>query len=276
MTFFLVLLTAGLAQQKQTDREITLTGIVLVTDWRCFSGPDSKTHSWPCGRSDWGLVADHGSYTLFGNADMLKPYERKRAKVTGTVESLERSGIAIHQLFVRSIEPDSVSVPEIESLVQQLKVVPWDKPGNMCNPSCWQYAFTEPMRKILLAGPDAQEVLFRHIDDREIRDQVVMLLGGVGDERAIQASSKRWRRAKSRRTTSSLEKVNLAAELALTNLTEAPVNWHHGGGITVNACPDDPKSCWQKWWTEHRDYKVPLIGNRRYSNYPGYGIYAQP
>jgi hypothetical protein len=72
-------------------------------------------------------------------------------------------------------------------------------------------------------------------------------------------------------------KVNLVANLALTNITVGDVIWHHGGGITIDACPDDPKSCWFSWWIEHRTtFDVSKTPSRKYSNYPSYGIYQDP
>jgi hypothetical protein len=41
------------------------------------------------------------------------------------------------------------------------------------------------MVQILQAGTGAQEVLLRHVRDQTIQDQILMLLGGIGNERAI-------------------------------------------------------------------------------------------
>ena len=114
------------------------------------------------------------------------------------------------------------------------------------------------------------------LDDPKIKDQIIILLGGLGDQEAVlpiihamadqdEASDNKYAR-----------KVNLAANLALTNITVGDVIWHHGGGITVDACPDDPKSCWNTWWIQHKDtFDISKTVSRNYSNYPSYGIYQQ-
>jgi hypothetical protein len=73
------------------------------------------------------------------------------------------------------------------------------------------------------------------------------------------------------------KKINLVANIALTNITVSSVIWHHGGGIPYEQCPDDPKQCWQAWWVQNKDtFRVSgETLNRRYSNYPNYGVYLQ-
>ncbi len=41
------------------------------------------------------------------------------------------------------------------------------------------------MLQILLAGPAAQDTLLKYVDDPEIKDQIIILLGGVGNEKAV-------------------------------------------------------------------------------------------
>ena len=77
--------------------------------------------------------------------------------------------------------------------------------------------------------------------------------------------------------TPNAQKINLAAVLALTNITVAEVTWHHGGGIEVRKRPPNPKEGWTEWWQNNQPtFKVKEIKqSRRYSNYPNYGIYKQ-
>src|SRR5205807_910111 len=109
-----------------------------------------------------------------------------------------------------------------------------------------------------------------YLDDQQIKDHVIILLGGVGNERAVEpiihAMAEKGENPEQKR-------LNLIANLALTNITVSDVIWHHGGGFTIAKCPDDPKSCWSAWWLKNRTaFKVTETPNRNYSNYPNYGI----
>lgn len=142
---------------------------------------------------------------------------------------------------------------------------------------CWDFNFTEPMLKILRVGPAAQAPLLEKIDDPAIRDQVIILLGGVGDERAVGPIIDGMVAGGDAALTPDAERINLAANLALTNITVADVIWHHGGGIEVRRCPENPKECWATWWKKNEaTFTVKEIKqSRRYSNYPNYGVYKQ-
>jgi hypothetical protein len=132
------------------------------------------------------------------------------------------------------------------------------------------------MQKILEVGAPAQEVLLRHTGDAEIRDQIIILLGGVGDEHSIDPIIHAMCDKEGIKSNPAAKRVNLAANLALTNITAAEVIWHRGGGISVGRCPDDPKSCWSDWWRRNKDhFQIDVTVNRNYSNYPNYGIYKR-
>jgi hypothetical protein len=103
-----------------------------------------------------------------------------------------------------------------------------------------------------------------------------MLLGGVGDEKAIWPIIETLIDGSGASSDPKTKRLNLIRNLALTNLTLSEVIWHHGGGISIPRCPDTPKSCWSSWWLEQKDtFKVGIGGDRLYTNYPNYGIYAQ-
>jgi len=144
----------------------------------------------------------------------------------------------------------------------------------MGNPTHWQFNFTEPMIRLLQVGPAAQKILLQYLNDQRIKDHVIILLGGVGDERSvgpiIDAMPNKGEDAGQKR-------LNLIANLALTNITVSDVIWYHGGGFLVTKCPDNPKSCWGAWWLKNENtFKVTEAPSRNYSNYPNYGIYQQP
>jgi len=50
---------------------------------------------------------------------------------------------------------------------------------------CWNFQFTQPMLKILKRGRQAQTALIEKLHDSAIKDQVIILLGGIGDEQAV-------------------------------------------------------------------------------------------
>jgi len=104
------------------------------------------------------------------------------------------------------------------------------------------------MLAILQAGPAGQNLLMRYLDDHQIADQIIILLGGIGDETTIEPIMRAMPDPDELHSSPATERAALAANLALTNITQAEVIWHHGGGITVDRCPEDPKSCWYAWW----------------------------
>lgn len=163
------------------------------------------------------------------------------------------------------------------ALVTELYSHPWAGAENNCNPMCWDFHFTQPMQKILEIGSAAQTFLIESLDDNNIKDQAIILLGGVGDERAVTPIIKAMIAKNSIKTIPNAERINLSANLALTNITVSEVIWHHGGGIEVRKCPDNPKECWQEWWKKNKStFTVKgITQSRSYTNYPNYGIYRR-
>jgi len=162
-------------------------------------------------------------------------------------------------------------------LIRSLYKQPWPGPLSISvAPTRWMLRFTAPMQAILDLGPDAQEPLLEVIGAKEIRDQVIILLGGVGDERAVVPIIEAMKAAASDPVSERRRKTLMAGNLALTNITVADVMWHHGGGISFPKCTDDPGACWDTWWKQNgATFRVSAINqSRRYSNYPNYGIYA--
>jgi hypothetical protein len=138
--------------------------------------------------------------------------------------------------------------------------------------------FTEPMLKILKIGtPPAQEALITRLNDERIKERVILLLGGLGDERAVAPIIDAMIAKSEIDTMANAKRINHVANIALTNITVADVIYHHGGGILIEYCPNEPKECWMKWWQQNKDtFSVKTIKqSRRYSSYPNYGIYRQ-
>lgn len=279
-TFALIAVVAGFSS-GQTVRpqipEIKMTGIVLTSDHRCAL---SHAEDALCRSSDWALASGRRTYLLYGDIPTLERFERKRVAISGLLEEdpVVEYGMQMvrRRITVRSVESSELGEQTIEELVSQLSVIPWRGPEDVFGPPDHNFAFTEPMFQILEAGHGAQDVVLHQIGNKAIQDQIVMLLGGIGDENVIWPIIETLTDGNDATMDARSKRLNLIGNLALTNLTVSGVIWHHGGGITVNQCPDTPKSCWAKWWLERRDsLKVGVGGDRLYTNYPNYGIYAQ-
>jgi hypothetical protein len=259
---------------------VTLTGILLVDDFRCDEWaagmPKDKMMCPEGGLSQWGFITATKQYTVRGINSELRKYERQRVTATGTVTAAT-GDFPSEKLEVQSIVLSEVDANPIRELIEELRSNPWTEPGNISNPTLWVFHFTPPMIQILQVGPAAQDVLLEYISDPQIKDQIIILLGGVGNGNAVEPIIEAMATPDEAHESAYARKVNLAANLALTNITVGDVIWHHGGGLTKDACPDDPKSCWSRWWTEHNDtFDISHTPKRRYANYPDYGIYQSP
>lgn len=166
----------------------------------------------------------------------------------------------------------------VESLIRELRAHPWRGPQAVASPLAWDFGFTPPMLKILEVGPPAQEALIKALKDPAVTDQAIILLGGLGDERAVGPIIEAMVDKKHLKRNPRAARINLAANIALTNITVADVIWHYGGGVVRTDPPSDSKRRWTEWWGKnHEGFTVRgITRDRRYSNYPNYGIYRQP
>ena len=169
---------------------------------------------------------------------------------------------------------DAQDEDRIRAFVRELYSHPWPGAGIVAQPMMWRFNFTEPMAALLQIGSHAQDALLERITDAVVEDQVIILLGGVGDERAVAPIIDAMQRAKNE-PADKRQRLWLYGNAALTNISVADVIWHHGGGLIVDRCPDDPAGCWAEWWRKNRaTFSIKAITqSRRYSNYPNYGIY---
>jgi len=153
----------------------------------------------------------------------------------------------------------------IDQLIAALYTHRWPGAGIVAVPMTWNFNFTEPMQALLDIGPPVQGALLEKLGDPMIQDQVIILLGGVGDERAVGPIIEAMTRAadlpRKQRT-----QILLYGNAALTNITVADVIWHHGGGVIVDHCPKDPAGCWASWCRQHRaTFRVKdITQSRRY------------
>lgn len=89
------------------------------------------------------------------------------------------------------------------------------------SPANWTVHVTRPMKEILKHGSAAQSILLQRISDPRITDQVIFLLGGVGDERVIGPIISAMIDSRSLDLVSNATKINFSADFALTNITAA-------------------------------------------------------
>jgi hypothetical protein len=219
-----------------------------------------------------------------GNTDELKKYERRRVTITGTITPVGGivpnlgavNGAAFDILDVQSIAPSEIGEPEIRALIEHLRSVKWTEPHDVSIPSFWMFDFTPPMLQILQAGPAAQDVLLEHLGDAQIKDQVIILLGGVGDGKAVAPIISEMATPKEAEENAYESKINLVAALALGNITvqgSFDCGYDRRGNVRVG----DPKACWSAWWAKNgKTFDVSKIKSRNFSAYPDYGIYQNP
>jgi len=145
----------------------TLTGILLVNDIRCDERPVADGHKGeqicPEDSFRWGLITLGKQYSVTGKTSQLKQYERHRVIVTGSLSPNPES--VMERLDIQFIGPSEMPESQISGFIEQLKHDQWPEPENIANPTTWVYNFTPPMLQILQAGPAAQDVLLRHLDD---------------------------------------------------------------------------------------------------------------
>jgi hypothetical protein len=182
--------------------------------------------------------------------------------------------LLIGRLKAQQLYPENHEL-RITQLIAALHQQPWQGAINGCTPTCWFFHFTDPMKGLLKIGAPAQKQILENLFDPDIADQIVILLGGVGDEQAVEPIIQVMKRVQDEPPTDRRRRTLTAGKLALTNITVADTNWHHGGGITIDACPNDPGGCWSSWWQKNKgSFRVRDIKtSRHYSNYPNYGIY---
>jgi hypothetical protein len=182
-------------------------------------------------------------------------------------------------VFLTNVFPQTATKDQdVRSLIGELRSQRWEGPWAGSIPLSWDLQLTEPMRRILEIGAPAQDALLENVNDPLIKDQIIILLGGVGDERSIGPIILAMIRKRDLKSTHNSEQINLVANIALTNITVADVIWHHGGGVVQISPPEDSKERWTKWWkTNQNNFEVQNITrSRNYVNYPNYGIYKQP
>jgi hypothetical protein len=129
---------------------VTLTGILLVDDFRCDEWPaDEPKDKMMCpkgGLSQWGFITATKQYTVHGIHSELRKYEGQRVTVTGTVTAAT-GDFPAERLEVQSIASSEVDPNPIREMIEKLKSHYWAEPENMANPTSWFFHSTPPSAK---------------------------------------------------------------------------------------------------------------------------------
>lgn len=161
--------------------------------------------------------------------------------------------IVLIALFsLNSFAQDPNRDQKVGALVSQLYQNPWRGAGIIGeSPMMWDFSLTGPMKNILEIGSPAQDILLENIKNDEIKDQVMFLLGGVGDKNVIEPIIDAMVPQAEFSKTPNVKKINHSANVALTNITGADVIWNFGG-IIIEKCTDNARECWETWWKRNR------------------------
>ena len=119
-------------------------------------------------------------------------------------------------LFVTSTKAE-----DIPRLIGDLHSHPWSGRQIVSIPMSRNFNFTDPMKALLEIGPAAQKPLLASLSDTSILDRVIILLGGVGDERSIGPIIKAIQRTAPVLPPDKAKKLREAGNIALTNITVA-------------------------------------------------------
>ena len=170
---------------------------------------------------------------------------------------------------------------EVRRLISELYQTPemFITSATIVSSFLWVLALTEPMRKLIEIGPQAQKPLLEKLSDPAIKDQVMILLGGIGDERAIEPLIKAMVGKDDLDKVKNTRNVNLCANLALTNITFADVIFPYGRHAAyTEKCEGNAKECWRSWWeSNRRTFSLKNVDrSRNHEFYPDYGIYTRP
>jgi hypothetical protein len=114
--------------------------------------------------------------------------------------------------------------------------------------------FSGPLKALMFRGKDARKALLAHLDDPEIRNEVVVALGAVGNEATVPELISRYPRDPVKEDDRAAKLTRVCFSYALSWLTGAQIDRSRWG---TSFSPDNAEK-WQKWWTENRaTFRVP-------------------
>jgi hypothetical protein len=114
--------------------------------------------------------------------------------------------------------------------------------------------FSAPLRALMFRGEEARAPLLAQLDNPTIRNEVVLALGAVGDEKTVAELISRYPRGPIDEQDRSAALTRVCFSYALCWLTGQPIDRSRYG---TDLKPDDAEK-WKDWWAANRDtFHVP-------------------
>jgi hypothetical protein len=172
-----------------------------------------------------------------------------------------------------------VTEQEIQALIDKLNTQPWEGVVSLELPGkAMESQFTEPMKEIIRIGNPAQSTLLKNLSNPKLKIEMILLLGGVGDEASVKPLIDEFIGLGDPQPGMSREVMfrNICIKVALTNITAADLAAPTAiGTFYGERCPT--KACWEKWWEANKStFSAKDVGKKRDQFFvPNYGIYSQ-
>jgi Type II secretion system (T2SS), protein E, N-terminal domain len=130
----------------------------------------------------------------------------------------------------------------IAELYQPANRIDWHGQGLI--PGGELIEFTPPMKKLIILGPAAREPLHRLLDDGRVQDEVVLVLGAIGDETTVPLLINRYPQRLSQHD--QCQKKMVCFSFALSYLTGQEIDRDRSG--TTQS--EDNAGLWRAWWAK--------------------------
>jgi hypothetical protein len=156
------------------------------------------------------------------------------------------------------LEADARRVIPVDELIEQLRRpdnrVPVDYPCITPGGEC--LTFSAPLKALMFRGAEARGPLLARLDDQEIRNEMVLVLGALGDEATVPELIARYPRGQT-------DPADRAAGLARVCFSYA-LCWLTGQAIdrSRDGTDWDERNAekWEAWWVENQEsFRVPPV-----------------
>jgi hypothetical protein len=142
----------------------------------------------------------------------------------------------------------------IEEVLRPENRVPAEYGCNIPGGECLE--FSTPLRALMFRGAEARGPLLARLDDPEVRNEVVLALGAVGDERTVPELIARYPRCPIAPQDSASRLAQVCFSFALCWLTGEPIDRSRYGTAECEGCAEK----WEAWWSANRDtFRVPAV-----------------
>jgi hypothetical protein len=113
-----------------------------------------------------------------------------------------------------------------------------------------------PLKALMFRGVEARGQLLAHLDDPDIRNEVILALGAVGDEATVPVLISHYPRGPLEGYVSPAGLTRICFSYALCWLTGQPIDRSREG-----TCWDEANAAkWEAWWATNKDtFHVPAV-----------------